>query len=146
MKCRLTSKKKRREDDMSKLDRIVHEKAKEASEEIMFNKSKAFDAVVLMTVREILGFGKDRLERFYKIFLNKYEAIMDKYGLTDAVIVKLKEDTGLDMDELYNKYVGKDEVPSAQSNYEAEIEYLRRQNEILEETCAVQRKLLGGQK
>lgn len=143
MKCRLTSKQKRREDDMSRLDRIVNEKAKEAVLELEIKRSKAFDAVVLMTIRELLGFGKERLEKFYATFLQKYDDVMDKYGLTDAVIVKLKDDTGVDMDDLYARYIGEETLPNAQREYEEKIEYLEKENKILQEQVETLRKIVG---
>jgi len=142
MKCRALSKSKKRADDMTRLDKIIHEKAKEEVFKQTVTRTKAFDSVVLLTIHEMEGYGKQRLEKFYKTFIDTYNDIYEKYEMGTAVISKLKDFTGVDMDELYIKYVNEDIKPERDwqkelDDKQIEIEDLEEENRILKEQVQV---------
>ncbi len=61
------------------------------------------DAAVLYTMRRTLGFGKKRLERFYKEFTVEIEALKNHYEMPEDVPFLCKEklkEIGVDLDEL----------------------------------------------
>ena len=139
MKCRALSNKKKQDDNMARLDKIIYQKTKEE----IAKRTKAFDCCVLLTIHELEGYGKQRLEKFYKTFIDTYDYVCDRYEMGEAVISYLKNQTGVDIDELYSKYV-KDENVKPTKDYDSEIkqrdneiEDLQEENRILKEQVQV---------
>ncbi len=63
------------------------------------------DAIILWHLHKELGFGKKRLERFYRAFAPAYRELIKRYELDDSegpwlCTRKLKEETGVDMEKL----------------------------------------------
>ncbi len=67
--------------------------------------SKRIDATIMLILHSVFGFGKERLLRFHKAFFNEYDRLCDDYQDDGAEIakIKLKEYTGIDIDELYEE-------------------------------------------
>ena len=67
------------------------------------------DVVVLYALHNVFGFGKERLERFYREMFKLREEMKQRYGTSDddtmgdfAMYVKLKE-IGVDVQALYDE-------------------------------------------
>lgn len=147
MNCWARSYKKKELDKMSRLDKIIAQKSHEAVFKDKLKRSKAFDCVVLLALNEVQHHTAEWLENYYKTFIYKYEDIVEKYGMGDAVITKLKDETGIDIDELYEKYVDSDEpfekTPELEKidNLKNEIDDLKDENAILKQQIDILKKI-----
>ena len=83
--------------------RKLHEEVKKEWLQMRFENSKRIDATLMLMLHNVFGFGKVRLERFHKAFIEEYNRLCDDYQDDGAEIafIKLKEATGIDIDELY---------------------------------------------
>ena len=62
------------------------------------------DVMVLWTLRKELGFGKKRLERFYKAVLRNYKELCKVYEMDDVYPAEYKlREIGVDIDKLRNE-------------------------------------------
>lgn len=149
MKCWQNSYKKKEVAKMNRLDKIIAEKSYEAVFKDQLKRSKAFDACILLTLNGIQHHTAEWLENYYKSFIDNYEKIVDNYGMGDAVISKLKDETGIDMDDMYAKYIDENDFfeksPEAKQRQKEkqEIEDLRDENEVLKKQIEVLKKLAG---
>lgn len=63
------------------------------------NHTDEIDAIILLTLHECFGFGKKRLRKFYDIFGNHINELVERYELDDPAWIskqKLKE-YGIDL-------------------------------------------------
>lgn len=69
---------------------------------------REFDAMVLWVLHEQLGFGKTRLERFYKTFFALSQELKQRYEEDSPGLPAMAElkSIGVDVVELANKYGG----------------------------------------
>jgi hypothetical protein len=59
------------------------------------------DAMILWTLRVELGFGKKRLERFYKAVIRNYKELCKFYEMEDTYPAEYKlREIGVDLDKL----------------------------------------------
>ena len=70
------------------------------------------DAVMLITLRETFGFGRERLLRFYRAFHENNDRYLKRYGEDDdmhifAMKVRLRE-IGVDIDKLNREEIEQD--------------------------------------
>lgn len=149
MNCWTKSYKKKELDKMSRLDKIIAQKSHEAVWKDQLKRSKAFDCVILLTLNKIQHHSAEWLEKYYKTFIDTYENIVEKYGMGEAVITKLKDETGLDIDELYSKYINVDEFfekspeTKERENMKNEIDDLKNENDILKQQIEILKELKG---
>lgn len=62
---------------------------------------QGLDAMILWTLREELGFGKKRLERFYKAVIRSYKEMCKFYEMDDTYPAEYKlREIGVDLDKL----------------------------------------------
>ena len=66
------------------------------------NHTKEIDALILLTLHDVFGFGEKRLRRFYDIFDDSINSLIKRYELDDSDKIwissqKLKE-YGIDLD------------------------------------------------
>ena len=63
------------------------------------------DAMILYTLHKEFGFGKKRLIKFFKTFIDDYEKFIDDYQVEGAWMAayRLKQETGLDIEELHKE-------------------------------------------
>jgi hypothetical protein len=85
---------------------VLKEEIKNALVRKLEEYDREFDAIVLWVLREQLGFGKKRLERFYKMFFALSRELKNRYeeespGL--PAMAELKK-IGVDVVEWANKY------------------------------------------
>lgn len=67
---------------------------------------RSVDAMVLWTLHTELGFGKKRLERFYKKIIQNYNEMCEFYLMNDAYPAKYKlREMGVDLDKLRKESV-----------------------------------------
>lgn len=66
---------------------------------------KDMDAMMLLSLHRKCGFGKRKLTEIFKSFILDYDRFIDDYQMEGAYIAayKLKEETGLDIDELHKE-------------------------------------------
>jgi ABC-type microcin C transport system permease subunit YejB len=91
---------------LSKADRRkLHEEVKKEWLQMRFENSKRIDASLMLMLHRVFGFGKVRLERFHKEFIKEYNRLCDYYEDDGAeiAIIKLKDETGIDIDKLYEE-------------------------------------------
>lgn len=59
------------------------------------------DAMILYTLHVELGFGKKRLERFYRAIIRNYKDLCKRYEMDDAFPAEcILRDIGVDLDKL----------------------------------------------
>lgn len=83
------------------LDAEVNRQLKEKKNEFLMDA----DAMILYTLHKEFGFGKQRLIKFFKTFINDYEKFIDEYDVEGRWMAayRLKEATGLDIEELHKE-------------------------------------------
>ena len=108
-----------REDESARMRRVqeyAHAEAEKHAQEYARRKmedyTRRFDALMLLTLHTEFGFGKERLLRFYKAMDDEHKRLTSMLGAEDTADnvhywtweKRLKEYTGLDLDELYAQY------------------------------------------
>lgn len=104
-----------REDESARLRRVkeyAENEARKYANRIITDYTRRFDALMLLTLHTEFGFGRERLERFYRAMDEEYKRLTSMLGAEDtaddvhywAWERRLKECTGLDLDELFAKY------------------------------------------
>ena len=77
---------------------------KEINRQILIQQDKflnCIDAMVLWTLRVELGFGKERLERFYKAVCLNYREMCSFFAMNDTYPAEYKlREIGVDLDKL----------------------------------------------
>ncbi len=83
------------------LDREIDRQIDERRNEFL----RDADAMILYTLHKEFGFGKKRLIKFFKTFIDDYEKFIDDYQVEGhwMAAYRLKELTGLDIDELHKE-------------------------------------------
>ena len=83
------------------MDKCIEEEIAEKRLEFL----KAVDAMVLYSLHKNFGFGKKRLTDYFKVFINEYNRFVDNYSIEGNWVAgyKLKEEVGLDIDELHKE-------------------------------------------
>ena len=66
---------------------------------------KDMDAMMLLSIHRKCGFGKRKLTEIFKSFILDYEKFIDDYQVEGAWMAayRLKEETGLDIEELHKE-------------------------------------------
>ena len=82
---------------------IIDREAEKYFEEKKTENAKRIDAMFMLMLHREFGFGKERLKRFHKVFIATYEQLSVDFQDDGAEIakIKLKEATGVDIDELF---------------------------------------------
>ena len=91
---------------MTKSDRRrLHEEVKKEYLNARFENSKRIDATPMLMLHNVFGFGRERLIRFHNAFIAEYDRLCEDYQDDGAEIaaIKLREATGIDIDELYKQ-------------------------------------------
>ncbi len=67
--------------------------------------AKRIDATLMLMLHNVFGFGRERLIRFHNAFVAEYDRLCEDYQDDGAEIaaIKLREATGIDIDELYKQ-------------------------------------------
>jgi len=86
------------------MERVVREEAIAALAEYDRKHMREVDAIVLWEMRQMFGFGPDRLKRFYLAFGSGINALLERYELSQDDDVwlatrKLKDELGIDLAE-----------------------------------------------
>ncbi len=83
------------------LDNEVNRQLKDMKNEFLMDA----DAMILYTLHKEFGFGKQRLIKFFKTFINDYGKFIDEYDVEGGWMAayRLKEATGLDIKELHKE-------------------------------------------
>lgn len=69
---------------------------------------RTFEAMILWTLHESCGFGKVRLERFYRDFIREYNEMRERYEMDVAYPAERKlREIGVDLDKLWEMEGGK---------------------------------------
>lgn len=85
--------------------KILDEEVKQYFIQKKFENSKRIDATLMLMMHRVFGFGKERLLRFHKAFVEEYDRLCEDYQDDGAAIaaIKLRDETGVDIDELYKQ-------------------------------------------
>lgn len=66
---------------------------------------KDVDAAILWSLHRCFGFGKKRLEEFYRFFLQEYHRVREVYQIDECYPERYKlMEIGVDVDELRERY------------------------------------------